>query len=235
MISSILETNELNNIYHQIIIKLKILFSNDSEASNFLHLPLLIIETVEDLTRDQTVTSQDKLSLAKDVLEYCLVKSNLKNIEKDYLKMMFPLMIESLISISNKKYRLYKRGQLDKVQIFDEIYNQIRATIYNNFNLQEFTESFFKIILIIIDKVNDYKNILNHQKKVIVLSVINQIINKIYEIYNYCTTTDVNRIIFFNKFTSSYIDNVFNIYKNRSRLNTHKQIFKSLHIKNVFL
>ncbi len=217
--------NKLNNMYHKIITKLIYHISHDK----FYELPLIIMETVEDITNDKGVTSNEKLNLAKDALEYSLIKSKLMYNEKKYTRDMFPLMTESLIFISNKKYKLRKNGNIEKkvTLVYDEIYNKIKNEIEEKYNINSFTNLFFKVILVIINDANNYKNILNHQKKIIVVNVINNLVCKINQIFNNYNKIDIDRIIFFNRFTSSYIENVFRIYKNKTRLNTHKQIFKS--------
>jgi hypothetical protein len=212
-----------NNIYHEIIIKLNTI--SNFKNIDFSHIALLIIEIVEDMTENKIIGSEDKLELATNAMEYCLTKLDIDRIDKIYIKEMFPIMTDSLISISNKKYKLHKKPTMerDDEMIIKDTYDHIKIMTTSP---QEFTNNFFKIILIMIDRVNNYKDISNIEKKNIIVRILNCIINNIEDFFS---TYDeyIDKIIFYNKFTSSYIDNVFKVYKNKSKLNIHKQFFKA--------
>lgn len=217
--------NELNDMFHEIVMRLNTLCNKNYKNMDFYQLPLIIIETVEEITKNRSVSSIEKLNLAKDTMEYCLTKLDITKTDKNYAHIMFPIMTESLISISNKKFKLYKKPTIEKTIdiIIKDIYDHIKDSTNH---IEDFSNNFFKIILVMINKVNNYKNITNTEKKNIIIKILKCIIDNFYDFFPSYSENDINKIIFFNNFVSSYIDNVFKVYKNKSGLNTHKQFFK---------
>jgi len=185
----------------------------------FDKLHMVIFDSIYRIISNIELKKNDKIDILNKIINNYLVKMEITNIEKKLIHNMFNIIIKSLITISDKKFKpKYNINNSD--EIIENIEEYIKNYItHKNYGIKKISLNFFNIILLILNKTYNYNKI--DDRKNISLIIVNNLIKYLYNYYNY---NELEKIEFFNKLSPIYIDTVLKLCKN----NNHNLIFKSI-------
>lgn len=226
---SIGRKEEIGELIHKLVLQSKRSIETDLKVitGDIIQLTTLVLELVEKVSKTISLTSQEKLYIATDVITKSLeYVPRLSEEDKRDIQILIPNTIETIIEASKGRFSFGTNNKkknnikIDTVKVSNQLYDRLVKFIKKeNYNGEMVVKNVTIIVVQLMSLVEEYPALTGSEKKVIVMNVMQQLVDESNNLFPDITEEQKSALNLGLNLLSGLIDTIIYSAKGKIYLN----------------